>query len=109
MLRLVGGRVESLWDEVLPGEVRALRDDLRVLDELLSDPELVAPIAASWQEQARAYGRPTISMATYVRLMVVKHRPGCWHETLASCWRRSARTRAGSGIARGRSAAGCGR
>ncbi len=82
MLRLVGGQVESLWDEVLPGEVRALPDDLRVLDELLADPALVAPIAASWQEQAHAYGRPTIPMATYVRLMVVKHRTGWGYETL---------------------------
>ena len=28
MLRLVGGQVESLWDEVLPIEVRELPDDL---------------------------------------------------------------------------------
>ncbi len=82
MLRLSAGQVESLWDEVLPGEVRELPEDLAVLDALLQDPVLVAPIAASWQDQARAHGRPTISMLTYVRLMVVKHRTGWGYETL---------------------------
>ena len=38
MLRLAGGQVESLWDEVLPVEVRELPEDLAALDVLLSDP-----------------------------------------------------------------------
>ena len=46
MLRLSAGQVESLWDDVLPGEVRALPEDLRALDVLLSDPGLLAPIPA---------------------------------------------------------------
>jgi transposase, IS5 family len=82
MLRLSAGQVESLWDDVLPGEVRALPEDLRALDVLLSDPGLLAPIPASWQQQALAHGRPTISMQSYVRLMVVKHRTGWGYETL---------------------------
>ena len=82
MLRLSGGQVESLWDEVLPGEVRELPEDLAALDALLEDPGLLAPIAASWRGQAVAHGRPTISMATYVRLMVVKQRTGWGYETL---------------------------
>jgi transposase, IS5 family len=83
MLRLSSGQVESLWDEVLPGEVRELPEDLAALDVLLRDPGLLAPISACWQQQQpRAHGRPTISMATYVRLMVVKHRTGWGHETL---------------------------
>ncbi len=32
MLRLSAGQVESLWDEVLPGEVRKLPEDLEALD-----------------------------------------------------------------------------
>jgi hypothetical protein len=64
MLRLSAGQVESLWDEVLPGEVRELSEDLAALDVLLSEESLLAPITASWREQARAYGRPTISMQT---------------------------------------------
>jgi transposase, IS5 family len=82
MLRLVGGQVESLWDEVLPGEVRELPDDLAALDVLLRDAALLEPIAASWRREAVAHGRPTISMATFVRLMVVKQRTGWGYETL---------------------------
>jgi transposase, IS5 family len=89
MLRLSSVQVESLWDDVLPDEVRALPEDLAALDELLRDPALLAPIEQRWQRQAEAVGRaassvgrPTISMATYVRLMVVKHRTGWGYETL---------------------------
>jgi transposase, IS5 family len=59
------------------------------LDGLLGDPALLAPIQARWQVEAGAtgrssagHGRPTISMQTYVRLMVVKHRTGWGYETL---------------------------
>jgi IS5 family transposase len=82
MLTLVGGQVESLWDEVLPVEVRELPDDLARLDRVLSDSLLLFPIAQAWQEDARERGRPSISMATFVRLMVVKQRTGWGYETL---------------------------
>jgi len=82
MLRLSSGQVESLWDEVLPGEVRVLPEDLAALDVLLGDPALLAPIASCWRAEAMAHGRPTISMETYVRLMVVKQRTGWGYETL---------------------------
>jgi hypothetical protein len=82
MLRLSSGQVESLWDEVLAGEVRELPEDLARLDVLLADDALLAPIGASWQQQARSHGRPTISMQTYVRLMVIKQRTGWGYETL---------------------------
>jgi transposase, IS5 family len=82
MLRLSDGQVESLWDEVLPEEARELPRDLAALDVLLQDPSLLAPIASSWQQPAVGHGRPTISMATYVRLMVIKQRTGWGYETL---------------------------
>jgi len=82
MLRLAGGQVESLWDEVLPGEVRELPEDLAALDVLLRDGRLLEPIAAGWRRESVAHGRPTISMATYVRLMVIKQRTGWGYETL---------------------------
>src|SRR6516164_903517 len=82
MLRLAGGQVESFWDEVLPGEVRELPEDLAGLDVLLTDAGLLEPIASAWQCEALAHGRPTISMATYVRLMVIKQRTGWGYETL---------------------------
>ena len=82
MLRLSDGQVESLWDEVLPGEVRELGKDLAALDGLLQDPVLLQPISSHWRVEAISHGRPTIPMETYVRLMVVKQRTGWGYETL---------------------------
>lgn len=89
MLRLRGGQVESLWDEVLPEKLRELPDDLARIDALLSDEALLSPIEAHWEREAEArgrsakrHGRPTIPMQTYVRLMVLKHRYGWGYETL---------------------------
>jgi len=82
MLRLAGGQVESLFDGLLPVEVRELPEDLAALDRLLADPGLLAPIEQVWEQTARAYGRPTIPMASFVRLMVVKQRTGWGYETL---------------------------
>src|SRR5437588_11853603 len=89
MLRLSGAQMESLWDEVLPAEARGLPDDLAALDELLRDLALLRPIAEHWRREAEVswrcadrHGRPTISMQTYVRLMVVKQRTGWGYETL---------------------------
>ena len=89
VLRLEAGQVLSLWDEVLPIEVRELPEDLRRIDALLADPGLLAPIRAHWQAAADAsgrsaaeHGRPTIAMETYVRLMVLKQRSGWGYETL---------------------------
>jgi transposase, IS5 family len=82
MLRLVGGQVESLFDEALPVEVRELPADLAGLDELLGDPALLAPIEAAWQRSGPEHGRRTIAVVSYVRLMVIKHRTGSGYETL---------------------------
>lgn len=82
MLVVVGEQVESLFDEVLPVEVRELPGDLARLDVLLSDPALLAPIGEQWEDTARGHGRPTIAMSLFVRLMVVKQRSGWGYETL---------------------------
>ncbi len=89
MLRLQGGQVESLWDEVLPEGLRELPEDLAQIDALLQDEALLSPIEAHWEREAEArgrsakgHGRPTIPMQTYVRLMVLKHRYGWGYETL---------------------------
>src|ERR687892_2112445 len=82
MLTLQGEQVESLWDEVLPIEARELPDDLARLDRVLSDPALLGPVAAAWAGSARERGRPSIAIATFVRLMVVKQRTGWGYETL---------------------------
>jgi transposase, IS5 family len=82
MLTLVGEQVESLWDEVLPAEVRELPDDLARLDAVLSDSLLLFPIAQAWERSALERGRPSIAMSSFVRLMVVKQRTGWGYETL---------------------------
>ena len=82
MLRLCGGQMECLWDEVLPVQVRELPDDLARLDRVLSDPLLLFPITQAWSKGARERGRPSIPIATFVRLMVVKQRTGWGYETL---------------------------
>ena len=84
MLTLSAPQVESLFDEALPIEVRALPPDLARLDELLGDPVLLAPIADGGGRQigAASAGRPTIAMSLFVRLMVVKQRAGWGYETL---------------------------
>ena len=53
MLRLLGGQVESLFDELLPVEVRQLPEDLAALDRLLGDPGLLAPIGRGSRRRAR--------------------------------------------------------
>jgi IS5 family transposase len=88
VLTMFAGGAESLWDELLSEEVRVLPDDLARLDELLSDPELLVPIAIRWERELREAskfsdrGRPSLAMESYVRLMVIKHRSGWGYETL---------------------------
>jgi transposase, IS5 family len=82
VLCLVGEQVESLFDEALPIEVRELPGDLARLDVLLSDAALLEPICERWEASARGWGRPTIAMSLFVRLMVVKQRSGWGYETL---------------------------
>jgi hypothetical protein len=76
MLQLAGEQVESLLDELLlPLEVRQLPAVLgRCWDRLLADPRLLAPIEQALERTACGHGRPTIPMARFVRLMVVKQR-----------------------------------
>jgi transposase, IS5 family len=82
MLRLAGGQVESLFDGLLPVEVRELPEDLAALDRLLAEPRLLGPIEQAWERAARGHGRPTIPMTSFVRLMVIKQRTGWGYETL---------------------------
>src|SRR5215217_1607667 len=82
MLRLSGGQVESLFDLGLPVEVRELPTDLAALDVLLGDPALLVPVEAAWDAAARGFGRPTIPIERFIRLMVIKQRSGWGYETL---------------------------
>jgi len=82
VLRLSGGQVESLFDLGLPACVAELPADLAAVDVVLAEPGVLAPIEASWAAEAVGFGRPTVPMDRFVRLMVVKARSGWGYETL---------------------------
>jgi transposase, IS5 family len=89
MLTLNRNDGDTLWDHLLPEGTRVLPRDLARLDDVLLDPAMVAPFRARFErltDQRSAdplhRGRPTIPMATYLRLMVIKHRTGWGYETL---------------------------
>jgi IS5 family transposase len=89
LLRTEADRTGSLFDLVLPEPLRDLPPDLAAIDELLKDDAMLAPFRAHWDEEVEAgligssrWGRPTIPIATYVRLMVLKHRYGWGYEVL---------------------------
>src|SRR5260370_28415989 len=89
MLRTEAGQTGSLFDLVLPDPLRDLPADLATIDELLKDDQMLARFRAHWDEEVKAgligsssWGRPTIPMAIYVRLMVLKHRFGWGYEVL---------------------------
>ena len=72
MLTLFADGAESLWDEIVAEEVRVSPGDLAQLDELLSRPELLVPIAVRWSGRfgRREFSdrrRPSLAMETYVR------------------------------------------
>jgi len=83
MLRLTPCEpIGTVWDRLLPPEALILPTDLARLDEILAHDSMLAPFQQHWGDTARDQGRPTIPMAIYVRLMVVKHRTGWGYETL---------------------------
>jgi IS5 family transposase len=81
----------DLWDSVLPEDLRKLSDELTRVDELLSDPRLMEPFLKEFNQTR---GRPTVPVATYLRLMYLKFRHKLGYETLVEevsdsiSWRR---------------------
>ncbi len=78
-LRTETGYIGGLFDLALPEPLRELPMDLAAIDELLKDEEMLTPFRVHWDEEVKAgligstrWGRTTIPMATYVRLMVLK-------------------------------------
>jgi IS5 family transposase len=85
---------ESLWESVLPAELRELPAELGKVDAILDDDRFLAPFRA---RLTATIGRPTIPIETYLRLMYLKHRYGLGYETLCRevadsfTWRRFCR------------------
>src|SRR5437667_5985204 len=85
---------ESLWESVLPAELRERAPELCKVDEVLDDDRFMAPFRV---RLTATIGRPTIPIETYLRLMYLKHRYGLGYETLCKevtdsfTWRRFCR------------------
>src|SRR3954463_5187730 len=93
MLRTVADQ-PSLWDAILPEELRRLPDELARVDVLLNDPVFFAPFVPFFDPRI---GRPSTPMETYLRLMFLKFRYRLGFETLCRevsdsiTWRRFCR------------------
>jgi transposase, IS5 family len=65
MLRRVADQ-PSLWDAILPEELRQLPTELARIDALLDDPMFFSPFVQFFDPRQ---GRPSTPMETYLRLM----------------------------------------
>lgn len=63
----------TLFDVLLPIEVRELPDDLAKLDRWLDDERFFQPFRDKYHERL---GRPSIPAETYLRLVALKHQHG---------------------------------
>jgi IS5 family transposase len=79
------------WESVLRPELFRLNEELTEVDRLLNDERFFAPFKARFDTRL---GRPTVPVATYLRLMYLKRRYQMGYETLVKevhdsfAWRR---------------------
>jgi IS5 family transposase len=78
MFRTVGDQ-PTLWEAILPDELRRLPAELARVDVLLDDPRFFAPFAPFFDPRQ---GRPSTPMETYLRLMFLKFRYRLGFESL---------------------------
>jgi len=81
----------SLWETVLPPELFQMNEELTQVDKLLDDERFFAPFRERFNTRM---GRPTTAVATYLRMMYLKHRYQLGYEVLVKevsdslAWRR---------------------
>ena len=84
----------TLWESVLPAELQRLPAELTRVDALLDDPRFFAPFTRHFDP---GFGRPSIPVETYLRLMFLKFRYRLGYESLCAevadsiAWRRFCR------------------
>jgi len=78
MLRL-DNKQPSLWESVLPPELFEMSEELAKIDGILDDERFFAPFMEKFYNRV---GRPTIPVATYLRMMYLKRRYKLGYETL---------------------------
>ena len=69
----------SLWESVLPAELFQMNEELAEVDRLLDDERFFDPFRVRFSTRI---GRPTIPVATYLRMMYLKRRHDLGYETL---------------------------
>ncbi len=70
---------QTLWEKILPPGYQDLRAELAAVDGLLDDPAFFEPYRAHFSP---LFGRPSIPVETYLRMMFLKHRYGLGYESL---------------------------
>src|ERR671938_1308992 len=71
----------ALWESVLPDEMRRLPAELQRVDALLDDERFFAPFRAYFDA---TFGRPSIPVESYLRLMFLKFRYRLGYESLCA-------------------------
>ena len=69
----------TLWDAILPSELRVLPAELARVDALLDDPVFFDPFVSYFDP---VIGRPSVPMETYLRMMFLKFRYRLGYEVL---------------------------
>lgn len=80
MLRTVCVR-PTLWEALLPPEALVMPAELVAVDRLLDDPRFFEPFREHFDPR---WGRPSIPIETYLRLMFLKYRYRLGYETLCA-------------------------
>jgi IS5 family transposase len=70
---------QTLWETILPPGYQDLPAELAAVDALLDDPVFFEPYRAHFSP---LWGRPSIPIETYLRMMFLKHRYGLGYESL---------------------------
>jgi IS5 family transposase len=100
MLRTVGDQ-PTLWESILPEVCLGMPAELEAVDRLLDDGRFFEPFRAFFHP---ILGRPSIPMATYLRLMFLKYRyklgfePLCREVADSITWRRFCRIGLGGSV-----------
>ena len=71
----------TLWESILPQEVLRLPAELQRVDGLLDDERFFAPFRAYFDA---TFGRPSIAVESYLRLMFLKVRYRLGYESLCA-------------------------
>ena len=78
MFRTVCDR-PTLWEALLPVEALVMPAELVAVDELLDDSRFFEPFRPFFDPK---WGRPSVPMETYLRLMFLKYRYRLGYESL---------------------------